>query len=660
MNLASSFFLAWLAIRELGFGQLGYYAIYQLGLRSGHYRRLTSGQRPPSPVIFRPSLQAPDSIALRQVMGESAIQSLLTEADALVSGQVKLFGAEAKPLLLAPSGPLLHWTEYELGRGAEAGVDHKFTWEPVRFGWAYTLASAYRISGDERYPAAFWQYVETFLEGNPAYLGPNWASAQEVALRLIAFSFSLQIFASAQATTEQRNQRLVQSIIEHAVRIPPTLVYARAQNNNHLLSEAAALYTAGVFIPEHTQAKKWRTSGWKWFNHGVQSQINSGGAYSQHSTNYHRLMLQLALWFNLLAEQQGQRLPDQTHQRLARATSWLLALVDPESGQVPNLGPNDGAYIQPLTTCPFNDYRPVLQAAASVFLGKRPFSDGAWDDVSLWLKPDHTMSKVGLSTLNSRNETPHVIRFPGQSSWAYLRVANFNSRPGHADQLHLDLWWRGLNLAQDAGTYLYTAPAPWDNALPHTAVHNTLTINGLEQMRRVGRFLYLDWAQAHCVEGEQNADGSWRRVVAVHNGYRRLGVIHQRSVAAVENGDWLVEDTLLPGKVKYPLPDSQFQIRLHWLLPDWPWELVGSSLRLQSPYRDVHVSLEAAHNGSPLNLEIGLARAGQSLAGAKPAQPTWGWVSPTYGIKQPALSFSATATCSLMTVFTTHWSFSVE
>ena len=33
------------------------------------------------------------------------------------------------------------------------------------------------------------------------------------------------------------------------------------------------------------------------------------------------------------------------------------------------------------------------------------------------------------------------------------------------DQLHLDLWWRGLNIAQDAGTYLYNADPPWDNPL---------------------------------------------------------------------------------------------------------------------------------------------------------------------------------------------------
>ena len=130
-------------------------------------------------------------------------------------------------------------------------------------------------------------------------------------------------------------------------------------------------------------------------------------------------------------------------------------------------------------------------------------------------------------------------------SWAYLRAARFTSRPGHADQLHLDLWWQGLNLAQDPGTYRYTAAPPWDNALASTLVHNTLSVDGREQMTRAGRFLYLDWAQASPARarpGCRMAPGSGSR--ASHDGYRRLGVTHQRQVTAFQDGRWLVEDSL--------------------------------------------------------------------------------------------------------------------
>ena len=64
------------------------------------------------------------------------------------------------------------------------------------------------------------------------------------------------------------------------------------------------------------------------------------------------------------------------------------------------------------------------------------------------------------------------------------------------DQLHFDLWWHGLNITQDAGIYLYNGEPPWDNPLVSTRVHNTITVDGLDQMTRGGRFLTLDWFPA--------------------------------------------------------------------------------------------------------------------------------------------------------------------
>ena len=66
-----------------------------------------------------------------------------------------------------------------------------------------------------------------------------------------------------------------------------------------------------------------------------------------------------------------------------RSVHWLLALMDSESGRTPNLGANDGAYIFPLTVLPFDDYRPVVHAAARLFLDY-DLPHGAWDEMALW------------------------------------------------------------------------------------------------------------------------------------------------------------------------------------------------------------------------------------------------------------------------------------
>ena len=643
--------LALKAFNELGPRQMGLYALYQLGLRSSYFRFRPSAARLPGAggELQTGWLETPTQAALAACLGAEGQARLLAEADEVVAGNVRLFGGtEPVPLALQPATPLRHWTVYERNGHGE---DIKLTWEPGRFGWAYTLGRAYRLSGDESYPGAFWRYSETFLEANPPYLGPHWCSAQEAALRLIGLVWSAQVFAGSEHSTSARLARLAQAVAQHARRIPPTLVYARAQNNNHLLSEAAGLYTAGLALPEDRHAKSWREMGWRWFERGLLAQIAEDGAYSQHSANYQRLMLQLALWMQRLAQCQGhgqggdaQEFSVSVQARLRAATRWLLALLDPASGSVPNLGPNDGAYILPLSACPFSDYRPVLQAASAVFLGERSCGEGAWDEMGLWLgrnAPAIPPSPPAPPPRGegSHTESPLTLRSADGDNWAYLRAARFTGRPGHADQLHLDLWWRGLNIAQDAGTYRYNAPAPWDNALTHSAVHNTLTINGQEQMQRAGRFLYLDWAQAQGLVQEAGA------ITAQNDGYRRFGLLHQRCVRLEEgrnaSGGWLVEDALLPLGTG---PAQAVEVSVQWLLPDGQYAVIEPTtiefVTQNGPLRLELAAGEAIH--SPLRLQI--VRAGQVVYGEGRAEPAWGWSSPTYGLKIPALSVRASLT----------------
>ncbi|MBM3144726.1 MAG: hypothetical protein FJ010_07090 [Chloroflexi bacterium] len=675
------------ALCELGLRQLGLYALYQVGLHSSYFRWRTPDCQPPTAVPPPPSpvprhlLELPDPASVLEIIGQNGLSTLIKQADEIVAGRVRLFGGEAVALALTPPGDLSHWTKYEQGskgerekgssgsrgEGEQGGRgDIKFIWEPARFGWAFTLGRAYYLTNDERYPEAFWRYFELFQQANPVNRGPNWVSAQEVALRLIVFAFAAQIFSRSLHSTATRISQLATSIAAHATRIPPTLIYARAQNNNHLLSEAAGLITASLALPDHPQAPRWSNLGRKWFQHGLETQIAKDGAYMQHSVNYHRLMLQLALWVSCVTYQvSGENVTRDTwNLTLGSATRWLLALTDSETGRVPNLGPNDGAYILPLTVLPFHDYRPVLQAASQAFLSETAFGPGSWDEMGLWLCSSAKCQVPGVkcqvssdTTKNVEHDTWHMARGTSPStlhaprSWAYLRAARFSDRPGHADQLHLDLWWRGLNVAQDAGTYLYNAEPPWDNALTHTAVHNTVMVESCDQMTRAGRFLYLGWAQAEIVAHDTAEDGSWQRLVARHEGYRRLGVIHQRAVTAYANGRWVVEDQL-SSVTRRP---SSVLGRLHWLLPDWEWMITDSESKIEllSPYGWIVLKI----SGQSSVASYQLVRAGELLHGSGSISPTWGWVSPTYGQKAPALSCSMIAESPLPITFTSEWVF---
>jgi hypothetical protein len=253
----------------------------------------------------------------------------------------------------------------------------------------------------------------------------------------------------------------------------------------------------------------------------------------------------------------------------------------------------------------------------------------------------------------------------GKDSWAYLRTAQFTTRPSHADQLHVDLWWHSLNVAQDAGTYLYNADPPWENSLTTALLHNTVTVNGRDQFTRAGRFLYLDWFNAYR-RGSLEADPAILQCIrGWHWGYWKQGIRHERTVTSYADSRWQIRDEMLP--LRIPWGKKPISFRLHWLLPDWEWQVEesnhGMGLRLSSPRGPVGLRL-GVNGGESVNVD--LVRAGEVVfmsgpAGRKPplAQTIRGWASPTYGVKVPALSLAVETESANDVQFTSEFTFPI-
>src|SRR5512143_1364123 len=140
MNLASRLSLAFQALRELGPSQLGLYALYQIGLKTGHYHRQLSAMlnrdakenREERFKIHNCLPALPERQKLIELLGEQT-GSVFAEADEIVGGQVRLFGGQPVALELATPEPLRDWTDYASGKIPGGNQDIKYTWEPGRF-----------------------------------------------------------------------------------------------------------------------------------------------------------------------------------------------------------------------------------------------------------------------------------------------------------------------------------------------------------------------------------------------------------------------------------------------------------------------------------------------------------------------------------------------
>ena len=627
-------------IRTLGLKQTGNFIRYQLGLRSGYFKFRTpqGGVRLSDQLSFHP-LPLPSEEEMIATLGNCKAD-LLAEADEICAGYIRLFGGQKTKLILNPNHASQHWSISGTGE-----MDPKLIWEPARFGWAIILARAFFITKEQKYQECFWNYLAMFQSANPINVGPNWESGQEVAIRCIALTFVLSVLENHAIEPFEKFQALSAYIAQHAERILPTLSYAKAQNNNHLLTEAAGLYTAGVVFRESGQAKKWKKIGWQWLHRGLQTQIQPDGTYIQQSTNYHRLMLQTALWTFSLSGMNGDIFPKASLDVLKAASGWYLERLDEYSGQLPNLGHNDGSLILPMAVGTFLDARPVIQASSLAFLNQKSLPSGPWDEFSLWL---------GLSNLgqtSEKNPTNKPYKIGSAENWASMRIEHFNARPAHADQLHVEMWWQGYNIALDAGTYSYNAAFPWENALAQTSVHNTIVVDHQDQMLRAGKFIWLDWAQAKTLS---DTSGEIQRISASHDGYQKIGVIHKRSLIQISKFHWLVEDELLPSGN----PVREHEFALHWLLPDWPWQVSHNGLILDGDPEKVMLKIrmpDLVADVFSISKYFQLIQGGKLIYGNGEFTPNLGWYSPTYALKIPALSFRVCWKAEIPCKIQTEW-----
>jgi hypothetical protein len=294
------------------------------------------------------------------------------------------------------------------------------------------------------------------------------------------------------------------------------------------------------------------------------------------------------------------------------------------------LGHNDGSNLLPLGSQNYLDYRPTAQAACVAFLGSSCLPAGTWDELSLWLG----LVSTGKTLLKSEElASPAVHRLDSSSCWATLRVPKLHSRPAHADLLSVDLWQEGINLLADAGTFAYNLPEPWQNRLSGTAVHNTITVNGQDQMYRAGKFLWLDRAKALPMPGEKDT------LAAVLFCNLPISYTQIRTVGFIANREFQIHDRIELAR----LEKSEIQVMIQYLLPGWEWSFTENILTLAQGEKNIKLSIQGRdpHDESVVPGSASLIRAGKTLLGDD-QNPIRGWISHSYLEKSPALSFSVT------------------
>ncbi len=459
--------------------------------------------------------------------------------------------------------------------------DIKTVWELSRFDWLPCLAWRYR-EGEHELLGIMELWLRDWCRKNPPNGGINWKCGQEAALRCL----NLLVAALAVDNRFKQPEKGFLSFLEtHLQRIVPTLRYAMAQDNNHVISEAAALYVAGHYLARQGNTPRQRKAGFKWavlgrrqLENRIQRLIAADGSFAQHSLTYHRMVIDELACVELFRRKMG--LPvfsTRFYLRMQAAVDWLAWMVDPVSGDGPNLGANDGTCLFNLKRTPYRDFRPSLQLGAAVFLEKRVATPaGRHPLLELFGLETATLpllaEKSGCRLM--RDGGYAVIRRPGGS--AILRLPIYRFRPSHADALHLDIWHDGINWSRDCGSYSYNTEAELMRFFPGTAAHSTVAFDQRDQMPRLGRFLFGAWLQPKTIDCRDNF---------MQVSYQdKEGACHQRDVQWSENL-WVVTDTMA---------GFRNEAVIRWHLPPLTWHLNNRTLRCDKLKIEIETDVEPA------------------------------------------------------------------
>ena len=438
-------------------------------------------------------------------------------------------------------------------RDASLVGDIKYLWEPNRHLQLVTLAQAWALTRDERHGAALREQLESWIAQCPFRMGANWSSSLEAGLRLINWALAWQLVGGVDSPLFAGEEgvafraRWLASVYQHAEFIGGHLSL-HSSANNHLVGELAGVVTAAIAWPHWERSRRWLARALPLLEREALAQNAPDGVNREQAVSYQQFELDLLLLPWLAARANGIALSPAYVARMEAMLEYLASIMD-VAGNLPMFGDADDGCVARLDPRrDFCRYRSLL-ATGAVLFGRAEFKAkaGALDDKTRWLlgaeadaafdRLDTTGAKLpvrrefpdgGYWILGCDFETPREIRLVADAGpLGYREIAAH----GHADALSFTLSVGGLEMLVDPGTYAYHTEGEWRAYFRGTSAHNTIRVDGMDQSRPGGSFMWLRKARAAC--SLWRSDPREDVLEAAHEGYRALRdpLVHRRRIA---------------------------------------------------------------------------------------------------------------------------------
>lgn len=510
------------------------------GLYSGKLRMLQ--MFPVTEALFEKKTVYPSQVDLFEIdtehlgqflnnLPEPEKRELLRKADKACEGKIQGFSSlemdygdpiewQLNPITGKKCDRQKKW--YQIADFDKERGDIKAIWEISRFTHFIILARAYLLTEDMKYYSAFSRQMKDWLDKNPYPYGANYKCGQECALRTVNAMLAYTVFKNRKLTTEADLRNIKELVSRCYRKILSNFFYAyRCIKNNHTLSELLGMMIGAWCCEDRARLAK----SFEILDQVIEEQFTEDGGYIQYSFNYERLALQDLEIVLAIERKTGFSLKSSSKKRLLRAAELMYQCQD-ESGDMPNYGSNDGALVYPLTCCGYRDFRPVVNAIHVLLAGDALYDKGKHEEELIWLGRNDAGTRQKMPERESHAfEQAGLFTIRNADSWLMEVLNKYCSRPAHMDQLHIDLWVRGINVFCDGGTFSYADEIGKKLALNES--HNTVVYEKKSQMNTEGAFMVYDRTRCKLIEYSSN---SFCGVMQSKNGYS-----HKRKITFEKN-----------------------------------------------------------------------------------------------------------------------------
>jgi hypothetical protein len=518
-----------------------------------------------------------------------------------------------------------HWSRIQYLDFASVG-DSKIVWEPNRHQHLVILATAYRLTGENRYAEEAFAQFEDWRRANAYLRGINWASSLELAFRTWSWIWMIHLLAGSPAATGKRLGEMTQALALHADFIS-TYLSTYFSPNTHLLGEGFALFAIGLLFPELRSSSSYRGTGRTILVQEMARQVRADGSHSEQSTCYHRYATDFFLCAAILADRNDCPFPDDYRARLEKMAEFMVYTAWPD-GTHPMTGDADGGRLLPFGVHDPLDHRSTLSTAA-VYFGRKDFRDraGRLYEESLWLLGPDAAARFDELKPESAGEPSKAFDGSGaivmRSDWSEAaNMLAFDAGPqgmggashGHADALSVVCSGQGTKWLIDPGTYTYTSSPEWRDFFRSTRAHNTLVVDGQEQSETGDVFKWRSLCSSRLERWATFPNLDYAS--ASHDGYQLLAapLRHRRLVVFVKPHYWFLLDDL-DGAGTHSL-----EFLFHFA-PDICLDIDDNRCRAKSGDKRFLVAA-----GPRVSLEV--------IEGC--GQPIQGWYSHNYGHREPS------------------------